>query len=395
MRLCLPNIITRSRIQRSFDEHASIVRKFLRRWFPCRFKDLASTILPTVIPAALDLPLPTRSAMKTSTIIYNPMSGRPGRRAENVRAMQRLLDAREINSEAQATSAPGDATRLASEAVAANVDLVIAYGGDGTVNETIQGMAGSHIPLAIWPGGTSNVVAKDLRLPFDNQRLAEVFAAGRTNRIALGKALSGNAETERRADVPTRTQESGFSSSTAARLTETLAPSPRPRVAVSRYFLMMAGIGLDASIARGANRRLKRSTGEFAYWVSGIKHLATWKPDIFSLEIDGRVFESAFTLIGNGKGYGGGMMMTPNALLEEPEFEIYILPPLANNLSYTRALMACMRGKPGVAGAVLVKGKHVAANSSREPWVEVDGEIIGPLPMTFEAVPDALTLVVP
>lgn len=326
------------------------------------------------------------------------MSGRPGRRAENVRAMQRLLDGREIHSEAQATSAPGDATRLASEAVAANVDLVIAYGGDGTVNEALQGLVGSQVPLAIWPGGTSNVVAKELRLPFDNQQLAEVFAAGQTKRIALGRATSGSGFGVQSLGLASAGEEPGAQ---GEREKSKADPPGAPRTQNSepktdqRYFLMMAGIGLDASVARGANKKLKRRTGEFAYWISGIKHLATWRPDIFSLDVDGRMFESAFTLIGNGKGYGGGMMMTPNAKLEEPEFEIYILPPLANNLSYTRALVACMRGKPEFAGAVLVKGKHVTANSSREPWVEVDGEVIGPLPMTFEAVPDALTLVVP
>ena len=158
---------------------------------------------------------------------------------------------------------------------------------------------------------------------------------------------------------------------------------------------MMAGIGLDASVARGVNMRLKRRTGELAYWLSGGKHLLTWQPEIFTLEVDGRSFESAFALIGNGKGYGGRMMMTPNAKLDESLFEVYVLPPLANNLAYLRALVACLRGKPETAGAVLVKGKHITANSSRQPWVEADGEIIGPLPMTFEIVPDALSVIVP
>ena len=328
--------------------------------------------------------------MKTSTIIYNPMSGRRGRRAQNVRAMQRLLDARDIHSEAQATSGPDDATRLATEAVAAKVDLVIAYGGDGTVNEVIQGMAGSLVPLAIWPGGTSNVVARDLGLPFDIEQLADVFAAGKSQRIALGKATSGPAFAS--TDSETEPGHQREESKADPRGTPgTRNPEPG---ASERYFLMMAGIGLDASVARGANTRLKRNTGEFAYWISGLKHLLRWQPEIFTLEVDGRYFESAFALIGNGKGYGGRMMMTPNAKLNEPLFEVYILPPLANNLSYLRALIACMRGKPETSGAALVLGKHVTANSSHEPWVEADGEIIGPLPMTFEAVPDALTLVV-
>ena len=336
--------------------------------------------------------------MKTSIIIYNPMSGRPGRRAQRVSAMQRLLDARDIHSEAKATACPDDATRLAREAVAANVDLVIAYGGDGTVNEVIQGMAGGLVPLAIWPGGTSNVVAKDLALPFNAEQLANVFATGKSLRIALGKASAGLAVA-----VDSSTFASANSDAEPRHPYEEPGSSTPPKLAnqnlgsefAGRYFLMMAGIGLDASVARGANIKLKRRTGEFAYWVSGLKHLASWKPEIFSLEVDGRRFESAFALIGNGKGYGGGMRITPNARLEEPFFEVYILPPLANNLSYLRALTACMRGKPEVAGAVLVRGQHVTANSSHEPWVEADGELIGPLPMAFDAVPEALSLIVP
>jgi diacylglycerol kinase (ATP) len=315
--------------------------------------------------------------MKTSRIIYNPMSGRPGRRAQNVRAMQRLLDTRGIIAEADATAGPGDATRLAHQAVADQVELVIVYGGDGTVNEVIQGLAGSQTPLAIWPGGTSNVVARDLALPLDIGQLVEIFANGKTKRIALGRAMGVGR------------WESGTGQTAEAK---PLIPNDQPP---SRYFLMMAGIGLDASVARGVNMRLKRRTGELAYWLSGGKHLLTWQPEIFSLVIDGRSFESAFALIGNGKGYGGGMMMTPNAKLDESLFEVYVLPPLANNLSYLRALVACMRGKPETAGAMLVKGKLITANSSRQPWVEADGEIIGPLPMTFEIVPDALSVIVP
>ena len=325
--------------------------------------------------------------MKTSRIIYNPMSGRPGRRAQNVRAMQQLLDTRGVAAEADATAGPGDAIHLAHKAVAEQVELVIAYGGDGTVNEVIQGLAGSHTPLAIWPGGTSNVVARDLALPLNIGQLAEIIANGKTKRITLGRATW----------VGVGVGGWGLGASETGK-NQPLTPNPQPLTnpqPPSRYFLMMAGIGLDASVARGVNMRLKRRTGELAYWLSGGKHLLTWQPEIFTLEVDGRSFESAFALIGNGKGYGGRMMMTPNAKLDESLFEVYVLPPLANNLAYLRALVACMRGKPETAGAVLVKGKHITANSSRQPWVEADGEIIGPLPMTFEIVPDALSVIVP
>lgn len=303
--------------------------------------------------------------VKRATIVYNPMSGRPGRRAENVRAMIGLLARRGIEAQGLGTNGPHDASLIAGNAVADGVDIVISYGGDGTLNEVIQGMANSRTALAIWPGGTANVVAQDLEIPSEIERLADMIAAGKTKRVALGvaKASSG-----------TRNSEPGTS---------------------HRYFLMMAGIGIDASIARRVNKSLKRLVGQLAYWWCGIKQLFLWRADRFTIDVDGKRFESAFALIGKGKGYGGGMTMTPGAKLEEPQFEVFILPPLRNNFSYLRALRACKKGKPETAGATLLKGRVIKADSSVEPWVQVDGEVIGSLPMSFEVVPDALSIVVP
>lgn len=87
--------------------------------------------------------------------------------------------------------------------------------------------------------------------------------------------------------------------------------------------------------------------------------------------------------------------MTPGAKLEEPWFEVFILPPQAHNFAYLRALAACRKGTPEAGGATLIRGRHIKANSADDPWVEVDGEVIGPLPMTFDIVPDALSIIVP
>jgi len=313
---------------------------------------------------------------KRATIIYNPMSGRPGRRDENVRELTRLLLQRGIESDARATTGPDDAARIAKEALGEGAGIIVTYGGDGTVNEVIQEMPGADAALAVWPGGTSNVVARDLGVPFAIAQIADMIAAGKTKRIALGLAKGGG----------------GGGLGVREHSNQPPTPNPQP---LRRYFLMMAGIGLDASIARSVNKKIKRRTGEFAYWLSGIRHFFMWHGEPFTIEVDGHRYDSAFALIGNGKGYGGGMMMTPNAKLEDPWFEVYVLPPLRNNLAYLRALRACMQGKPEVPGVLLLKGKHVVANSAVEPWVEADGEIIGPLPMTFDIVPDALSVIVP
>ena len=328
--------------------------------------------------------------LKRAIIIYNPMSGRPGRRAANARAMTRLLEARGLQADAFATNGPEDASRLASNAVADHVDIIVSYGGDGTLNEVIQGVAMSETALAVWPGGTANVVARDIGMMTSIERLADIIAAGKTKRVALGLAKRDEGETGREGEGETG-REGDRVTSLAPSPPRPVPPSPSRR----RYFLMMAGIGIDASIARGVNYRLKRATGEFAYWWCGIKHLFFGRAEPFSIEVDGKHYESAFALVGNGKGYGGGMMMTPSAKLEEPWFEVFILPPQSNNFAYLRALAACRKGTPEAGGATLIRGKHIKANSADEPWVEVDGEVIGPLPMTLDIVPDALSIIVP
>lgn len=300
-------------------------------------------------------------AEKRATIIYNPMSGRPGKRAEQAAEMVRRLEERGIRAQAQATSAPDDATRLTREALAGGSNIIISYGGDGTLNEVIQAMVGSDAVLGVWAGGTANVVARDLNVPRDPRRLAEVIAAGKTRRIALGAALQGS----------------------------------EPGRRTPRYFFMFAGIGLDASISRGVNRKLKRKTGEFAFWVSGIKHLLMWKGQPFSVEVDGKRYESAFTLIGNGKSYGGNLEMAKNARLEAPEFEVFILPRHRTNIAYLLALIKCFFKKPEKTSATIVKGNRVGIDADKEVWVELDGEVVGTLPMTFEVLPDALSVIVP
>jgi diacylglycerol kinase (ATP) len=305
---------------------------------------------------------------KRAAIIYNPVSGGSnGRHANRVRKMTALLAERGIDAIAMGTTGPNQAAGLASRALIDGIDLIISFGGDGTLNEVVQGMVGGNAVLAIWPGGTENVAARDLGLPASLERLADVIAAGKTKRISLGLAkpdLSGSLG----GDV-------------------SQIPSPR-------YFFMFAGIGLDASICRGVNPALKALTGKFAFWVSGIKHVLFWNAEPFMIDVEGQRLTAAFALIGNGKRYGGGMKLTPGARLEDECLEVFVLPPRKRNIGYLVDLLKYMRGNVAGRGKIY-KGKKISARSDLEPWVEVDGEVMGPVPMTFEVVPDALTILVP
>jgi YegS/Rv2252/BmrU family lipid kinase len=320
---------------------------------------------------------------KKATIIYNPMSGRRGKREERAAEMVQLLQERGIQAEAKATAAPDDATRLTEEALAEGSNIIISYGGDGTLNEVIQAMVGSQASIGVWAGGTANVVARDLHLPRDPKALAEVIAAGKTTRIALGVASTVGGQWPM---VRGQEAASGGNSN---------RPPTTDHRPLRRYFFMFAGIGLDASISRGVNRKLKRKTGEFAFWVSGLKHLLMWKRDPFTVEMAGKKYESAFTLVGKGKSYGGNLEMAKNARLEDPEFEVFILPRFKTNIAYLVSLIKCFFKKPEKTRAAIVKGDRVVMDSESEVWVELDGELVGALPMTFEVLPDALSVIVP
>ena len=158
---------------------------------------------------------------------------------------------------------------------------------------------------------------------------------------------------------------------------------------------MFAGIGLDASICRGVRPGLKRLAGQIAFWVSGIKHLVAWREKPFSITVDGQRFESGFSLVANGKGYGGGIQMAPAARLEEAAFQVFIMPKGTGRLAYLWALINTVAGRTGRSGGRVITGGNIVAESPVETWVQVDGEVVGTLPMSFRIVPQALSVIVP
>lgn len=293
------------------------------------------------------------------SLISNPHAGSGGRRrAAQIERFCELLRAREIEVEVLSTSAPHDATRLAAEAADAGVAEVVVSGGDGTINEALQGLINKRVRLGIWPAGTANVLARELQLPFDAEGAADVIARGATRCIYAGCATN---------------DESG----------------------ARRYFFLMAGIGLDASVVEGVRPRLKRRVGEGAYWASGLEHLMRWQPLPFEIEIEGQTYPATFAAVGKAAHYGGDISVTPRARLDEPEFEICIV----NSHSRVRFLylLAHALRRNGVRRE-MASVRYVRATRARatgEARVQVDGELIGRLPLTFEIVPTPVEVIAP
>src|SRR5215213_11879175 len=243
---------------------------------------------------------------RKATLILNPKTGRyASRRSRPVQELASQLESLGGAIDIKLTSGPGDATEIAFRAARNGSSDVIVAGGDGTINEAIQGLAGTTARLAIIPRGTANVLARELGLPLNDEQAIAVAARGKSRNIYLGLAID---ET---------TNE-------------------------TRHFVLMAGIGLDASVVRGVQPSLKKRIGKGAFWISGLSHLATWNPRPFTLEIGGQNYTATFAAIGNGARYGGDLAITPGARLDQGEFEICIIET-ASRLRYLHLLSYAMR----------------------------------------------------
>lgn len=297
-------------------------------------------------------------SIRKVTLISNPKTGRyAARRLRPIPELASQMESFGIKVDLQLTQGPGDATAIAARAARnGSADIVVA-GGDGTINEALQGLAGTSARLAIIPRGTANVLARELGLPLDNQQAAAIAAQGKARRIYLGLAIN-----------------------------ETTGES--------RHFVLMAGIGLDASVVRRVQPSLKKRIGKGAFWISGLSHLANWDPRPFNLELEGQEYSATFAAIGKAARYGGDLAITPGARLDQPEFEICIIQT-TGRLRYLRLLSQAMRnGMPRDTNEVrFVKTACVRAYG--EAPVQVDGELIGHLPMRFEIAPHSLEIIVP
>lgn len=306
--------------------------------------------------------------IKNAILIYNPTSGRRrSRRFEEIEKASRILKNAGITAEIAATTAPGSARGMAQLAVRQRKDLVIACGGDGTVNEVINGLAGSQVPLALLPAGTANILAKELDVPWDIPHAARLIPDGVVRRIALGLASAVNANGN------SYDEQSG------------------------RYFLCVAGAGPDGAIVNGVDEILKKNAGIFAYWMEGLRQLFRYDFPEMRIHSGGHERRATIIVIGRTAHYGGPFKITTEASLFEDSFEM-LTNSSTSRLKYLACLPALWLGKLRKIDSIAAwKDTQVVCEPTDERMVyaQVDGEPIGPLPLAFRIVPDALSIIVP
>jgi diacylglycerol kinase (ATP) len=268
------------------------------------------------------------------------------------------LKTRGMEVDLRPTQGPKDAARLAADAAREGFREIIVSGGDGTINEALQGLIGTKAKLGIWPRGTANVLGRELQIPKTLETVVDIVAAGNTRKIHAGCA--------------------------------TLESSGE-----KRYFLLMAGIGIDAAIVERTRAGLKKRVGEAAFWYAGIEYFAKWKPKRFVVEVDGVEHSSTFAAIGKAPRYGGNLAITPRARMDHPGFEICMIHS-TNRLRYLRLLpFARFGGMPEGAKEVTFVQTTTARVTGDGVQAQVDGELIGFLPMTFSISEHSIEVIVP
>jgi len=243
---------------------------------------------------------------------------------------------------------------MARRAIDEGADLILVLGGDGTINEAVNGMAGSAVPLGILPAGTANVLAMELGLGSHLGRAVERLAGSVQRRVALGRMCD--------------------------------------RQGWSRYFLAMGGVGLDAKIVYDLDPILKAKTGKFAYWATGLAHV-TQQVGQFDARVNGDAYRCGFALISRVRNYGGDLEIATGASLCKDDFEIVLFEG-SNPLRYAWYMLGVAAKKvQQMAGVHTLHERRIELTG--DVHRQIDGEYAGRGPASFEIVPDALTLLMP
>lgn len=304
--------------------------------------------------------------LHNALLIHNPNAGSGGNaRRKRLDEARRVFAQRGIEIALAETSGPGEATEIAAHACDEGRQLVIACGGDGTLNEIVNGLAsrqnGHRVPLALLPAGTANVLAKELDLSWDITRAAEQLVRGEVRELALGLA--------------------------------TPLDQPEKR----RYFLSVAGAGPDGQITYAINLELKARLGILAYWWQGAREVIAYKFPRFRVKTDEQTVDASLVIVGRTKHYGGPFKITTGADLYENQFELLALTTQSGlkYLSYLPTLwLGDLRKTEGV--HFWKSDRLVCEPLDDGPvYTQVDGEPLARLPVEFRIVPRALKLLVP
>ena len=291
---------------------------------------------------------PAKASATRTLVILNPAAR--GERARTLHArIAKLTDGASLKS----TSRSGEAESLARAAAKEGYDIVVAAGGDGTINEVVNGLAGTDAALGLLPLGTMNVFATELGLPASNlSRCWEIIQDEHVRRI----------------DLPS---------------------------ANGKHFVQLAGVGFDAQVVQETSRAFKRSFGPLSYLVSAAQ-IAARRPPRLRIESENAVTEEgSFVLVGNGRLYGGPFPFFKQAVIDDGLLDVLVFKRL-NYIEIVRYMQNVIFSSQITSPKVeYFHTKSLRVSSEGAVPIEIDGELIGNCPVEFKIPRRALRVLAP
>lgn len=283
-------------------------------------------------------------------IILNPIAGR-GRGGKVKESLLAALRESGIDFEAAFTGQRGAGRLLAKQAVADGFDTIIAAGGDGTVNEVVNGIAGSQAALGVLPLGTGNDFAAMMDMP-------KCPVAG-LERIIHGTRLAVD----------------------LCRVND-------------RFFASSVGAGFDGEVCYTANHKYRHLRGMVVYLLSVFSTILSYEPRRIKLTVDGKEYHGEILLVAvaNSRSYGGGMLVAPDAAVDDGLFDICLadkMSPLRVTMNLPRFVRGNHLSLPEV---TMLRGREIVLESETPIYYQVDGEVLEDTRLVFRLIPGGLTV---
>lgn len=281
--------------------------------------------------------------MKRARIIYNPTSGREIFK-KNLPDVLEKLEIAGYETSCHATTGAGDATEAARIAVERRYDLVVAAGGDGTINEVVNGLAEQEFrpKLGVIPVGTTNDFARALQIPRDILKAADVIANGETIPVDIGRIND-------------------------------------------KYFINIAGGGRLTELTYEVPSKLKTMIGQLAYYLKGIEMLPSIRASDLKIEYDGKLFEgeAMMFLVGLTNSVGGFEKLAPDSSVNDGLFSLLILKKV-NLAEFIRVATLALRGEHvNDSNVIYTQANRIKVTSEEKVQLNLDGEFGGLLPAEF------------
>lgn len=284
-------------------------------------------------------------------VIFNPLAGARRRMMlDRVAAILRATGAEVLIEETKAAGHATDLARAAAER--GEADVIVAAGGDGTINEVARGLLGQGVPLGIIPLGTANILAAEMGLKRDPADIADMILSGPAELIGTG-------------------------------------------LVDGQIFLLMVGVGFDGEVVHNISPGQKRRWSRLAFVYEGLKLWLRGPGHAISLTVDGQAKQAAWLVVMNGKRFAGDFLMAPQNDIAEPGLTAFLFQT-GDRLALIRYFIALAMGRiADLRDVEILAAEDIQVLTPEGLAVEVDGDARGVLPQHIERGTQFLRLVVP